>query len=74
MKKTHIILLLLIIGGMVGMSFFIKDLTTQETFASAKKEGKFVVAETEVDAQRMFADQYPISNAQLKQDEDVLDT
>ena len=49
MKKTHIILLLLIIGGMVGMSFFIKDLTTQETFASAKKEGKFVVVKVKLD-------------------------
>ncbi len=50
MKKTHIILLLLVIGGIVGMSFFIKDLTTQETFASArKKEGKYVVVKVKLD-------------------------
>src|SRR4028119_569726 len=35
MKKTHIILLILVISGIVGMSFFIKDLTTYETFSSA---------------------------------------
>lgn len=50
MKKTHIILLILVIAGMVGMSFFIKDLTTQETFASAeKKNGKFVVVKVQLD-------------------------
>ena len=50
MKKTHIILLLLIIGGMVGMSFFIKDLTTEETFSTAqKKNGKFVVIKAKLD-------------------------
>ena len=50
MKKTHIILLILVIGGIVGMSFFIKDLTTQETFSSArKKEGKFVVVKVKLD-------------------------
>ncbi|HEY0356648.1 MAG TPA: hypothetical protein VGC29_10610 [Flavisolibacter sp.] len=50
MKKTHIILLVLVIGGIVGMSFFIKDLTTQETFASAqKKDGKFVVVKVQLD-------------------------
>ena len=38
MKKTHIILLILVIAGIVGMSFFIKDLTTQETFSSAAKK------------------------------------
>lgn len=50
MKKTHIALLLLVIGGIVGMSFFIKDLTTHETFASAsKKDGKFVVVKVQFD-------------------------
>jgi len=38
MKKTQIILLILVIAGIVGMSFFIKDLTTQETFSSAQKK------------------------------------
>src|SRR3954464_15842531 len=49
MKKTHIILLLLVIGGIVGMSFFIRDLTTQETFASAQKKAKFVVVKVKLD-------------------------
>lgn len=50
MKKTQIILLILVIAGMVGMSFFIKDLTTQETFSSAqKKNGKFVVIKAKLD-------------------------
>lgn len=50
MKKTHIILLILVIAGIVGMSFFIKDLTTQETFATAqKKNGKFVVIKAKLD-------------------------
>jgi cytochrome c-type biogenesis protein CcmE len=50
MKKTHIILLILVIAGIVGMSFFIKDLTTEETFASAqKKNGKFVVVKVKLD-------------------------
>ncbi len=50
MKKIHIILLLLVIGGIVGMSFFIKDLTTHETFASAgDKDGKFVVVKVQLD-------------------------
>jgi valyl-tRNA synthetase len=37
-------------------------------------EGRFVVAETEERAKEIFSTQYSISNAQLKQDEDVLDT
>ncbi len=37
-------------------------------------KGNFVVAENEVEAKEMFNAQYSISNAQLKQDEDVLDT
>ena len=50
MKKIHIILLLLVIGGIVGMSFFIKDLTTYETFASAsKKTEQFVVVKVKLD-------------------------
>jgi cytochrome c-type biogenesis protein CcmE len=50
MKKTQIILLILVIAGIVGMSFFIKDLTTQETFATAqKKSGKFVVIKAQLD-------------------------
>ncbi|TCZ73983.1 cytochrome c maturation protein CcmE [Flaviaesturariibacter aridisoli] len=50
MKKIHIILLLLVIGGIVGMSFFIKDLTTYETFASAaQKTNKFVVVKVKLD-------------------------
>lgn len=50
MKKTQIILLILVIAGMVGMSFFIKDLTTQETFSTAQqKNGKFVVIKATLD-------------------------
>lgn len=50
MKKIHIILLLLVIGGIVAMSFFIKDLTTQETFASAAEKGsEFVVVKVKLD-------------------------
>ena len=50
MKKIHIILLIFVIAGIVGMSFFIKDLTTQETFSTAKdKEGKYVVVKVQLD-------------------------
>ncbi len=38
------------------------------------EEGKFVVAESEVEAQKLFNDQYSTGNTQLKQDEDVFDT
>jgi valyl-tRNA synthetase len=38
------------------------------------EEGRFVVAETEEDANKMFNVQYSTGNVQLKQDEDVLDT
>ncbi|MEO6637197.1 MAG: valine--tRNA ligase, partial [Ginsengibacter sp.] len=38
------------------------------------EEGKLVVAETEAAAKEIFEKQYSISNAQLKRDEDVLDT
>jgi len=37
-------------------------------------EGRFVVAATEAEAKELFNAQYSISNAQLKQDEDCLDT
>lgn len=37
-------------------------------------EGRFVVAESEEKAKEMFNGQFSISNAQLKQDEDCLDT
>jgi cytochrome c-type biogenesis protein CcmE len=50
MKKIHIVLLVLIVAAISGMSFFIKDLTTYETFASArKKEDKFVVVKVKLD-------------------------
>ncbi|MBA2328488.1 MAG: cytochrome c maturation protein CcmE [Flavisolibacter sp.] len=50
MKKIHIILLLLVIAGIVGMSFFIKDLTTYETFDSAAgKKDRFVVVKVQLD-------------------------
>lgn len=38
------------------------------------ESGKFVVAETEDEARELFNIQYSISNAKLRQDEDVLDT
>ena len=38
------------------------------------EEGRFVVAATEAEAKEMFNKQFSIPNAQLKQDEDVLDT
>ncbi|MFT3908179.1 MAG: valine--tRNA ligase [Ferruginibacter sp.] len=37
-------------------------------------EGRYVVAETEAEAKEMFKVQHSITNAQLKQDEDCLDT
>jgi len=50
MKKVHIILLILVISGIVGMSFFVKDLTTYETFASAaEKPSQFVVVKVKLD-------------------------
>lgn len=50
MKKIHIILLILIVGALAGMSFFIKDLTTYETFSSAQqKANKFVVVKVKLD-------------------------
>jgi cytochrome c-type biogenesis protein CcmE len=49
MKKIHIILLVLAVLGIVGMSFFVKDLTTQETFASAQKKSKYVVVKVKLD-------------------------
>ncbi|HEV8286725.1 MAG TPA: valine--tRNA ligase [Chitinophagaceae bacterium] len=38
------------------------------------EEGRFVVAKNEEEAKKIFNVQYSISNVQLKQDEDVLDT
>jgi valyl-tRNA synthetase len=38
------------------------------------EEGRFVVAKTEQEAKELFHTQYSVSNARLKQDEDVLDT
>ncbi len=38
------------------------------------EEGRFVVAENENEAKEIFNKQYSVTNAQLKQDEDVLDT
>jgi cytochrome c-type biogenesis protein CcmE len=64
MKKTHIILLILVISGIVGMSFFIKDLTTQETFSSAQKKGKFVVVKVKLDKSKPIAYD-PVKNPNL---------
>jgi cytochrome c-type biogenesis protein CcmE len=60
MKKTHIILLILVISGIVGMSFFIKDLTTYETFSSAAKTENFIVVKVKLDKNT------PIEYDQLK--------
>lgn len=50
MKKIHIILLILIVAGISGMSFFIKDLTTYETFeTAADKKEQFVVVKVKLD-------------------------
>jgi cytochrome c-type biogenesis protein CcmE len=50
MKKFHIILLILAVAAISVMSFFIKDLTTYETFRSAEKKGeKFVVVKAQLD-------------------------
>ena len=49
MNKTQITLLILAIAGIVGMSFYIKGLTTEETFASAQKKQKFVVVKVKLD-------------------------
>ena len=50
MKKFHILLLVLAVAAISGMSFFIKDLTTYETFKTAqKKEAKFVVVKAKLD-------------------------
>lgn len=61
MKKIHIVLLVLVVSGIAGMSFFVKDLTTYETFASAaRKEGKYVVVKVKLDKNR------PIEYDELK--------
>ena len=50
MKKFHLVLLILAVAAISGMSFFIKDLTTYETFNSAqKKADKFVVVKVQLD-------------------------
>lgn len=50
MKKFHILLLVLAVAAISGMSAFIKDLTTYETFGSAqKKADKFVVVKAQLD-------------------------
>ncbi|MCU7552198.1 cytochrome c maturation protein CcmE [Chitinophagaceae bacterium LB-8] len=50
MKKIHIVILILIIAGISGMSFFVRDLTTYETFASAmERKEKFVVIKVKLD-------------------------
>src|SRR6476469_7956055 len=49
MNKTQITLLILAIAGIVGMSFYIKGLTTEETFSSAFKKKKFVVVKVKLD-------------------------
>jgi len=50
MKKLHIVLLLLVVAGIIGMSFFVKDLTTQETFKTAQnKKDKYVVIKAKLD-------------------------
>lgn len=50
MKKIHIVLLVLVVAGIIGMSFFVKDLTTQETFkTAAKKKDKYVVIKAQLD-------------------------
>ncbi len=56
MKKFHIVLLVLAVAAISGMSFFIKDLTTYETFPSAKqKQNKFVVVKVQLDKSEPIA-------------------
>jgi cytochrome c-type biogenesis protein CcmE len=59
MKKIHIVLLILIVAGISGMSFFIKDLTTYETFeTAAEKKEQFVVVKVKLDKSKpIFYDQ-----------------
>lgn len=53
MKKIHIVLLILVVSGIVGMSFFVKDLTTYETFSTAaQKKDQFVVVKVKLDKAR----------------------
>lgn len=49
MNKTQITLLILAVAGIVGMSFYVKGLTTEETFSSAFKKKKFVVVKVKLD-------------------------
>jgi cytochrome c-type biogenesis protein CcmE len=53
MKKIHIVLLIMGVAAIAGLSAFITGLSTQETFASAKKkDGKFVVVKVKLDKTR----------------------
>lgn len=53
MKKTHIIILVLIAASIVVLISYTGDLTTYETISSAKqKEGKFVNLIAKVDKQQ----------------------
>jgi cytochrome c-type biogenesis protein CcmE len=50
MKKIHIVLLLLSVGAISGMTVFVQNLTTYETFDSAtKKKDQFVVVKVKLD-------------------------
>lgn len=60
MKKIHLVLLILAIAAIAGMSFFIKDLTTYETFESAAGKNRFVVVKVQLDKTK------PIEYNQLK--------
>lgn len=61
MKKIHIVLLILAVSAIAAMSFFVKDLTTYETFDSAQqKPNKFVVIKVQLDKTT------PIAYDQLK--------
>ena len=64
MKKIHIVLLILIVAGISGMSFFIKDLTTYETFQSAgEKKEQFVVVKVKLDKSKpVYYDQIKNAN------------
>ncbi len=50
MKKTHIALIVLVAAGIAGLSFFVKDLSSYETFkTAAKNPGSFVVVKVKID-------------------------
>ncbi|NCI46504.1 cytochrome c maturation protein CcmE domain-containing protein [Sediminibacterium soli] len=53
MKKTHIVILVLIAAAIVVLVSYMGDLTTYETIASARqKEGKFVNLIAKIDLQQ----------------------